>query len=161
MSQAPSGNSHKYVIMIIVLVGVLMSVLDGIVVNIALPTITAAFHVDLGLSQWSITGYMVTLTALLLFFGRLSGFTGKVPLFITGFSIFTLASFACGLSTSLTQLHCFSGYPGRRRSHGFQHQRRHPFPGFPAAGAREGHGIHGVHHCGWQYPGPDPGRDPG
>ncbi len=107
MSQAPSGNSHKYVIMIIVLVGVLMSVLDGIVVNIALPTITAAFHVDLGLSQWSITGYMVTLTALLLFFGRLSGFTGKVPLFITGFSIFTLASFACGLSTSLTQLIAF------------------------------------------------------
>ncbi len=107
MSQAPSGNSHKYVIMIIVLVGVLMSVLDGIVVNIALPTITTAFHVDIGLSQWSITGYMVTLTALLLFFGRLSGFTGKVPLFIAGFSIFTLASFACGLSTSLTQLIAF------------------------------------------------------
>jgi EmrB/QacA subfamily drug resistance transporter len=93
--------------MTIVLVGVLMSVLDGIVVNIALPTITAVFHVDIGLSAWSITGYLVTLTALLLFFGRLSGFTGKVPLFITGFSLFTLASFACGLSTSLNQLIAF------------------------------------------------------
>jgi EmrB/QacA subfamily drug resistance transporter len=97
----------KYIIMVIVLTGVLMSVLDGIVVNIALPTITAAFRVDIGLSQWSITGYMVTLTALLLFFGRLSDATGKVPLFIVGFSIFTLASFACGMSRTLTELIAF------------------------------------------------------
>jgi EmrB/QacA subfamily drug resistance transporter len=106
-SPAPQRSSHKYVIMVIVLTGVLMSVLDGIVVNIALPTITEAFHVDLGLSQWSITGYMVTLTALLLFFGRLSDSTGKVPLFIVGFSIFTGASFACGLSSTLAELIVF------------------------------------------------------
>ncbi len=104
-SQPP--QSHRYVIMVIVLTGVLMSVLDGIVVNIALPTITAALHVDLGLSQWSITGYMVTLTALLLFFGRLSNRVGKVPLFVAGFSVFTAASFACGLSSTLTELVVF------------------------------------------------------
>jgi EmrB/QacA subfamily drug resistance transporter len=104
-SQPP--QSHKYVIMVIVLTGVLMSVLDGIVVNIALPTITADLHVDLGVSQWSITGYMVTLTALLLFFGRLSERVGKVPLFIAGFSVFTAASFACGLSSTLTELVVF------------------------------------------------------
>ncbi len=108
MSSRPAGRSpHRYVIMLIVLTGVLMSVLDGIVVNIALPTITSFFQVDIGLSQWSITGYMVTLTALLLFFGRLSDRTGKVPLFIGGFSLFTLASLACGFSRSLTALVVF------------------------------------------------------
>ena len=106
-SQADQRRSQKYVIMVIVLAGVLMSVLDGIVVNIALPTITAAFRVDIGLSQWSITGYMVTLTALLLFFGRLSDSTGKVPLFIAGFAIFTVASFACGMSSTLPELIAF------------------------------------------------------
>jgi len=106
-SQKIPRHSHKYVIMVIVLTGILMSVLDGIVVNIALPTITAAFDVDIGLSQWSITGYMLTLTALLLFFGRLSDFTGKVPLFIAGFSVFTLASLACGLSATLAELVVF------------------------------------------------------
>jgi EmrB/QacA subfamily drug resistance transporter len=102
-----SHRTHKYVTLVIVLVGVLMSVLDGIVVSIALPTITGAFRVDISASQWTITAYLVTLTSLLLFFGRIAEFTGRALLFTTGLAVFTLASLACGLSATFAQLVAF------------------------------------------------------
>jgi EmrB/QacA subfamily drug resistance transporter len=104
--EAPAYR-NRYIIMVIVLMGIMMSVIDGIVVSIALPTITAFFNVDVSLSQWTITGYLLTMTSLLLIFGKLSEYFGKVNLFIAGFSIFTLSSLACGLSTSLPMLICF------------------------------------------------------
>jgi EmrB/QacA subfamily drug resistance transporter len=108
MNPVPAApRTHKYVILAIVLVGVLMSVLDGIVVSIALPTITGAFRVDISASQWTITAYLVTLTSLLLFFGRTAEFTGRTLLFIAGLAVFTLASLACGLSATFAQLVAF------------------------------------------------------
>jgi len=107
MEKALTRPTHRYVILVIVLTGVLMSVLDGIVVSIALPTLTASFAVDVSLSQWTITAYMLTLTSLLLFFGKVAEFTGRTILFIVGFSLFTLASLACGFSATLTQLIVF------------------------------------------------------
>jgi EmrB/QacA subfamily drug resistance transporter len=98
---------HRYVILAIVLTGVFMSVLDNTVVSIALPTITASFGVDLSRSQWTITAYMLTLTSLLLVFGKVAEFTGRAFLFTAGLALFTLSSLACGLSATLTQLISF------------------------------------------------------
>jgi EmrB/QacA subfamily drug resistance transporter len=95
---------NRYIIMVIVLMGIMMSVIDGTVVSIALPTITAYFNVDVTLSQWTITAYLLTMTSLLLIFGKLSEYFGKVSLFMAGFTIFTLSSLACGLSSSLLML---------------------------------------------------------
>ncbi len=106
-TDSPRTPTGKYAVLAIVLTGVFMSVLDGIVVNIALPTITAAFAVDVALSQWAITAYLVTTTSLLLIFGRIAEVTGKRLLFLVGMSIFTVGSLACGLSATLAQLVAF------------------------------------------------------
>ncbi|OPY25590.1 MAG: putative transporter [Methanocella sp. PtaU1.Bin125] len=98
---------NRYIIMAIVLSGIFMSVLDGIVVSIALPTMTSHFHVDLASSQWITTAYLLTITSLLLVCGKVSDFTGRVPMFTAGIGIFTLSSLACGLSTSLPMLIAF------------------------------------------------------
>ena len=98
---------HKYAILAIVLLGVFMSVIDGIVVSIALPTLTESLRVDLSLSQWAITAYLIALTSLLLVFGRVATFTGRSVLFSAGLTLFTLASVACGLSVNLTELIAF------------------------------------------------------
>ena len=103
----PARHTHKYAILVIVLVGVLMSVIDGIVVSIALPTITGAFKVDISSSQWTITAYLVTLTSLLLVFGRIAEYTGRTLLFILGLAVFTAASLACGLSATFAELVAF------------------------------------------------------
>jgi EmrB/QacA subfamily drug resistance transporter len=93
--------------MLIILLGVGMGVLDGIVVSIALPTLTHDFGVPVEESSWVITGYLLTETSLLLIFGRVADFTGKGRLFFTGFFLFTVASLACGLSQSLMALILF------------------------------------------------------
>lgn len=93
--------------MLLVLTGILMFVIDGSVVNIALPTITAYFQADVAQSQWVITSYLITVTSLLMVFGKISEYTGKSRLFLGGFALFTLASVACGLSTSLIMLIVF------------------------------------------------------
>ena len=90
--------------MLLILTGILMFVIDGSVVNIALPTITGYFEVDVAQSQWIVTSYLVVTTSLLMVFGKVSEYTGKTKMFLSGFGLFTLASLACGLSTSLPML---------------------------------------------------------
>lgn len=97
-------NRNRYVILVIVLIGIFMAVLDGSVVNIALPTITGFFDVDVSQSQWVVTAYLITMTSLLLIFGRIADYTGRVKLFMVGFAMFTLSSLACGLSDQLSML---------------------------------------------------------
>ncbi|HUS76601.1 MAG TPA: MFS transporter [Methanothrix sp.] len=94
----------RNILAFIILLGIFMFVIDGSVVSIALPTITRYFQADVAQSQWVITSYLVTVTSLLLIFGKIAERTGKVRLFLAGFVIFTVASVACGLSTSLDML---------------------------------------------------------
>ncbi len=98
------GDKTPFILPVIVFAAVFMAVVDGSVVNIALPTITAYFGVNLTLSQWIVTGYLVTMTSLLLVFGRISEYIGRSRVFVLGFFIFTIASLACGLSQTLMQL---------------------------------------------------------
>lgn len=98
---------NKNAILITVLIGILMSVLDGYMVTIALPTITTQFNISLSSSQWIITGYLAVMTGLFIFFGKISEYTGKTKLFIVGWILFTLSSLACGFATSITMLVIF------------------------------------------------------
>ncbi|MDP2796714.1 MAG: DHA2 family efflux MFS transporter permease subunit [Methanoregula sp.] len=98
---------HRYAVLFIVLVSVLMAVIDGTVVNIALPSMTRFFAVDLSDSQWTITAYLITMTSLLLVFGKVSEYVGRARLFFVGILIFTASSLACGLSTGLPELILF------------------------------------------------------
>ncbi len=84
-----------------------MAVIDGTVVNIALPSMTRFFAVDLSDSQWTITAYLITMTSLLLVFGKVSEYVGRARLFFVGIIIFTASSLACGLSTGLPELILF------------------------------------------------------
>lgn len=98
------ASPNRYAILAVVLAGVFMAVLDGVVVAIALPTITAHFGVNLDSTQWVITAYLLTMTVLLLPAGRISEYTGRAPLFVAGLTLFTLASAACGFAPSLAVL---------------------------------------------------------
>jgi EmrB/QacA subfamily drug resistance transporter len=100
-------DRRKYIILAIVLAGVFMSVLDSVVVNIALPSITDYFGVKVSDSQWVITIYLVVQTSLLIVFGRIAEYTGKAKMFIMGLGLFTLSSLLCGISGDLNQLIVF------------------------------------------------------
>src|SRR6478609_7215337 len=78
----------------------LMIVLDTTIVNVALPSIRS----DLGFSAtslaWVVNAYLLTYGGFLLLGGRLGDLYGHRRLFIGGIILFTLASLACGLSTT-------------------------------------------------------------
>jgi len=84
--------------------GDLMIVLDGTIVNVALPTIRD----DLGFSEtslaWIVNAYLLTFGGFLLLGGRLGDLFGQRRMFLIGISLFTAASLACGLATSQGQL---------------------------------------------------------
>ncbi len=91
----------------ILIVGVFMANLDAVMVNVALPTITTFFTTDLALSQWTVTGYILMMTSLLIIFAKLSEYTGITRLYITGWCLFTVSSLACGLTTAISGLIVF------------------------------------------------------
>jgi EmrB/QacA subfamily drug resistance transporter len=103
-SKLKSISKNRYIVLLLVLTGVLMAVVDGSVVSIALPTITKYFNTSIAQSQMIMTAYLVTLTSLLMIFGKVAEYTGKARLFVLGIALFTLSSLACGISTSLNML---------------------------------------------------------
>ena len=101
------GRKDRYLILVVVLAGVFMSVLDGVVVTIALPNITSYFHVGLGGSQWVVTTYPVIETAFIIIFGKVAERTGKAKMFTAGLVLFTFSSLMCGISGTLEMLILF------------------------------------------------------
>ncbi|HET7801194.1 MAG TPA: MFS transporter, partial [Humibacillus xanthopallidus] len=82
----------------------LMIVLDGTIVNIALPHIEQ----DLGFSQanlqWVITIYTLAFGGVLLLGGRLGDLYGRRRMFVWGVALFTLASLVAGISQTESQM---------------------------------------------------------
>ncbi|WP_323374234.1 MFS transporter [Corynebacterium pygosceleis] len=78
----------------------LMVVLDGTVVNLALARIQIELGLTDNLRSWVVTSYALAYGGLLLLGGRLGDTFGRKRVFLTGVGLFTLASLACGLSTT-------------------------------------------------------------
>lgn len=78
-----------------------MSGLDGTIVNIALPTISEAFHVSSSTVSWVATAYLLVMAGCVLVFGKISDIIGFKKVFLSGFVIFTVGSIACGLLPDL------------------------------------------------------------
>src|SRR5262249_59630271 len=90
--------------MLVVLTGLSMSVLDGAIANIALPTIAAELRTDPASAVWVVNAYQLAVTISLLPFASLGELRGYRRVFVAGLAVFTLGSFACALSGSLTML---------------------------------------------------------
>ena len=74
--------------------------LDGTVVNVALPAIGRTFHSGLTTLQWTVTAYTLTLASFILVGGSIGDRYGRRRGFVIGVVWFALASAACGLAPS-------------------------------------------------------------
>jgi EmrB/QacA subfamily drug resistance transporter len=84
--------------------GVLLSPIDGSIVNISLGTLVASFNSNLNVVEWVVLAYLLTITCLLLLMGRLGDMFGKRRVYAAGFVIFTIASALCGLASTVGAL---------------------------------------------------------
>jgi EmrB/QacA subfamily drug resistance transporter len=105
--------TNKWVVLVIVALGVFMATIDSSIVNISLPTIAAYFGVPLsGAVEWVIIAYLVIIAAVLLTIGRLADLLGQKPIWAAGLAIFTLGSATCGLAPSLGALVAARAFQG-------------------------------------------------
>jgi len=95
-----SSKQGRWVIAATVL-GSSMAMLDGTVVNVALPTIGKDLHTSLAGLQWVITAYTLTLAGLILLGGALGDRHGRRRIFVIGVIWFALASALCGLAPDI------------------------------------------------------------
>ncbi len=78
--------------------------LDGTVVNIALPAIGRDLGAGVDGLQWIISGYLLTLASLILLGGALGDRFGRRRVFVIGVIWFAAASLLCGLAPNLPTL---------------------------------------------------------
>ena len=94
-----AGIHQKWLTTITVGTGVFLATLDSSIVNVSLPTMVGALQTNFTIIQWVVLSYLLTVTTLMLGFGRLGDIVGKKCIYFAGFAIFTLASAMCGFSS--------------------------------------------------------------
>lgn len=95
-----SDSRNRWLALVLLCMGSLMIVLDTTIVNVALPSIRGSLHFSQTSLAWVVNAYMLTFGGFLLLGGRLGDHFGHRRLFIGGIMLFTLASLACGVSTT-------------------------------------------------------------
>src|ERR1700742_3482531 len=84
--------------------GLVMSVIDGSIANVALPTIAGALHASPAFSIWIVNGYQLAITISLLPLASLGEIIGYRRVYLAGLILFTLASVFCAVSHTLLLL---------------------------------------------------------
>jgi EmrB/QacA subfamily drug resistance transporter len=107
----PSASTHierhVWVVCGIVILGMIMSILDTTIVNVALHTLSHDLHSPLSQVQWVITGYLLSLAAVIPVTGWAARRFGAKQVYLTSLVLFTAGSALCGLADSTTSLVVF------------------------------------------------------
>ena len=80
------------------IIGSGMVVLDGFVVNLALPSIAHNLHAQFSDLQWVVDGFLLTLSSLILIGGSLGDIFGRKKIYLIGLIGFTVVSILCAVS---------------------------------------------------------------
>ena len=95
---------RRYWAVIAVALALTMSVLDGTIVNVALPTLSREFGTSPSSTIWIVNAYQLTITMSLLSFSALGDIYGYKRIFLIGTTIFCSTSLFCALSSSFAML---------------------------------------------------------
>jgi DHA2 family multidrug resistance protein len=98
------GAPHKYLIAFAVVLAALMQVIDSSIVNVALPDMMGNLGASLDEIAWVSTGYILASVIIIPLTGWLGDFFGRKRYFVGSIILFTVTSFLCGASTSLSEL---------------------------------------------------------
>jgi MFS transporter, DHA2 family, multidrug resistance protein len=102
----PDGlpTPRRYLAMLAIAIGIAMAVLDGTVVNVALPSIARELGASPSAAVWVINAYQLVIVALLLPLASLGERIGYRRIYAVGVVVFSLGSLGCALSDRLPEL---------------------------------------------------------
>ena len=90
----------------------ILTPLDSTIVSISLPYIARGVGATYVEALWVPLGYLVSLSALLLLFGRLGDLRGRKRVFTTGFLVFIFGTVMCALSSNGLELDAWRAVQG-------------------------------------------------
>ena len=93
-------NRRRRLILTLACLAQFMVVLDISIVNVALPSIQRDLGLHQGALQWVVIAYGLLLGGFLLLGGRLGDLLGRRKIFLTGVTVFSVASLIAGLAQS-------------------------------------------------------------
>ena len=89
---------------IAIALGVTMAVLDGMIANVALPTIANDLGTSAANSIWVVNAYQLVIAVSLLPLASLGDLWSYRRIYLIGLAVFSAMSIVCALSDSLLQL---------------------------------------------------------
>lgn len=113
-SQVPAGDPlpgpnkrQKVAVATVFVAAMFINIIDATVVNVALPTIARTFGVPVDQTATINIGFLVAVAVAIPVSGWLGDRLGAREVFVLALGLFTVASAACGLAQSVTQLVIF------------------------------------------------------
>ncbi|MCI7388989.1 MFS transporter [Butyricimonas virosa] len=94
----------RYWAILAIAMGITVSVLDGTIANVALPSIAEDLQATPAMSIWIVNAYQLAIVVSLLSLSSLGDILGYRRVYIGGLLIFSVTSLACALSNSLLTL---------------------------------------------------------
>src|SRR5213596_1121208 len=93
-----------WIVAAVVIVGVIMSILDTTIVNVALDTLSRDLHSPLSTIQWVSAGYLLALAMVIPLTGWLSERFGSRRIWMLSVAVFGIGSALCGAAWSAGSL---------------------------------------------------------
>ena len=106
------GGGRRYLVLAAVMLGGIMGPIDASIVNVILPSIAGFFGAPISTVQWVPLIYLLTISSLLLFYGRLGDILGYKRIYLAGLICFTITSGLCGLAPTIHWLIVFRTIQG-------------------------------------------------
>src|SRR6478752_5940224 len=98
ISTTENASRRKWMALVVVCLGQLMMVVDMTIVNVALPVVQRDLRFSQADLTWVVNAYLISYGSFLLLAGRLGDLLGRKRVFLSGLTLFTLASVACGFA---------------------------------------------------------------
>src|SRR3954452_20038263 len=99
----PLGR-EVWIVAAVVVVGVIMSILDTTIVNVALETLSRELNAPLNTIQWVSTGYLLALATVIPLTGWMAERFGAKKVWMTSVALFGVGSALCGFAWSAESL---------------------------------------------------------
>ncbi|WP_327295519.1 MULTISPECIES: MFS transporter [unclassified Streptomyces] len=103
-ASVPSPPPRRGLGMFVVMIGVLISAVDGTIVVLALPAIEEDLNITLAAVTWVVVGYLLVVTVLSTQLGRFGDMFGRVRMYKAGFLVFTIGSVLCAMAWNAPSL---------------------------------------------------------
>ena len=101
----------RFEILAAIMIALFLGALDQTIVGPVLPKISTQLN-GVDFYTWVVTVYLVTSTAAIPVYGKLSDYFGRKPMLLIGISLFLVGSVLSGLSQTMWQLILFRGVQG-------------------------------------------------